>query len=72
MPKFTVIDKKTGKQPDEWKITSEEEWAAGLIWCDMDGFAIMEDGSLVLMDECGNVAYCPLDRFEITMEDKDG
>lgn len=65
MFEFTVIDKKTGKYPDTEKIALEEEWAKELIYCDIEGFAIEEDGTLVLLDECGNVAYCPKDRFEI-------
>ena len=50
---FTVIDNNTGKQADQEEIALNEEWADGLVYCDMDGFAIMEDGSLILMDECG-------------------
>lgn len=65
---FRVIDKKTGKEADTYKIALKEDWAKHLIYCDMEGFAIEEDGSLVLMDECGNVAYCPDDRFEIVFE----
>ena len=62
---FTVIDKKTGKYPDYCKIALNEEWAKGLIYCDMEGIAIEEDGALLLLDECGNQRYCPSDRFEI-------
>lgn len=62
---FRVIDKKTGKEANPERIARKEEWAEGLLYCDMDGFAIMEDGSLILMDECGNFRYCPEDRFEI-------
>jgi hypothetical protein len=62
---FTVIDKKTGYYPDLEKIALKEEWAKGLCYCDMDGFAILEDGNLILMDECGKYAYCPANRFEV-------
>lgn len=68
MSGFTVIDKKTGEYPDMEKIALEEDWAKDLLYCDMDGFALMEDGNLILLDDCGNFAYCPFDRFEITME----
>ena len=68
---FKVIDKKTGKEADTYKIALKEDWAKHLIYCDMEGFAIEEDGSLVLMDECGNVAYCPADRFEIVFEEEE-
>lgn len=66
MIEFEIIDKKTGKYPDVEEICLKEDWAYNLIYCDIEGFAITEDGSLVLLDECGNVAYCPIDRFEIT------
>lgn len=68
---FKVIDKKTGKEADTYKIALKEDWAKHLMYCDMEGFAIEEDGSLVLMDECGNVAYCPADRFEIVFEEEE-
>lgn len=65
---FTVIDNKTGEYPDLWEIALTEDWAKHLIYCDMEGFALMEDGSLILLDECGNCAYCPSDRFTIVFE----
>lgn len=65
---FTVIDKKTGAYPDIEKIARKEKWAAHLVYCDMEGFAVLEDGNLLLMDECGGFAYCPADRFEIIWE----
>lgn len=62
---FTVIDKKTGKYPDTYSIARRCKWAKHLMCFDIDGFALMEDGHLVLMDDCSNVAYCPGGRFEI-------
>ena len=62
---FDVVDTKTGKYPDWERIAREETWAKGLVYCDMDGIAIREDGSLILLDECGNCVSCPPDRFEI-------
>jgi len=62
---FSVIDNKTGRKADTYQIALKEEWAKHLMYCDMDGFAITEDGTLVLLDECGGVAYCPNDRFQI-------
>ena len=67
---FTVRDPKTGEYPDLWKIAMKEEWAYGLMYCDMDGFAINEDGQLILMDECGNFAYCPDGRFDVHFNDE--
>lgn len=68
MISFTVIDPKTGKHPDLEHIARAEEWAQNLIPCDMEGFCINEDGNLLLMDECGNYAYCPEDRFQVNLE----
>lgn len=62
---FKVIDKQTGAEPDLWEIALQEQWAYGLIYCDMEGFAVMEDGSLILLDECSQYRFCPPDRFEI-------
>lgn len=67
--KFRVIDKKTNEQADEQAIALNEEWAKYLCYCDMDGFAIQEDGSLILMDECGKFAYCPANRFIVDVEE---
>lgn len=63
--KFEVIDTKTGKYPDLWKIARKEDWAKSLCYCDMEGFAIEEDGTLILLDECGRHGYCPEGRFKI-------
>ena len=65
---FDVIDTKTGRYPDVEKIALTEEWAKGLIYCDIDCFAVNEDGSLILIDDCGNIAYPPEGRFEIVPE----
>ena len=67
---FTVIDKKTGEYPDLWKIALEEDWAKDLMFCDMEGFAVEEDGTLILMDECGRHEYAPENRFEIRFLDE--
>lgn len=47
---FTIIDTKTGEYPDLWEIATSEDWAKGLMYCDMEGFAIEEDGTLILLD----------------------
>lgn len=65
---FSVIDTKTEKEPDLQKIVIEEEWAQGLIYCDMEGFALEQDGALILLDECGNFRYCPYGRFKIVYD----
>lgn len=66
--KFTVIDKLTGKEAVPETIALKEPWAKNLIYCDMEGFAIEEDGTLILLDECGRFEYCPEGRFEIRWE----
>lgn len=68
---FNVIDKNTGVYPDVQKIALEEDWAHNLVYCDIQGFAITEDGGLVLMDECGNVSSCPSGRFDIVFEQEE-
>ena len=65
---FSVIDNKTGEYPDTYKIALKEDWAKGLMYCDIEGFAINEEGNLVLLDECGKVAYCPSGRFTVIPE----
>lgn len=65
---FHVIDRKTGILANPEQIALHEEWASRLCYCDMDGFAIMEDGSLVLMDECGHCAYCESERFDVVWD----
>lgn len=62
---FDVVDTKTGQYPDWEHIARTEDWADGLVYCDIDGIATLEDGSLILLDECGNCVLCPRDRFEI-------
>ena len=66
--RFSVIDILTGKEPDMSNIALTEEWAKGLMYCDMEGFHIDEDGTLCLADECGKCAYCPHGRFKIEIE----
>lgn len=66
--RFKVIDNKTGNQADPYEIANEEEWADSLCYCDIEGFAILENGSLILLDECGNYEYCPDGRFTVIFE----
>ena len=68
MTNFKVIDKKTGKEADVEEIVLHEDWAKGLVYCDIEGFAITEGGELILADECGKFAYCPEDKFEIQFD----
>lgn len=68
---FIVIDKTTGKEADEYRIALCEEWAKALCYCDIDGFALLHDGTLLLVDECGRFEYCDPERFEIKWVDDD-
>lgn len=71
--KFKVIDLQTGKEADIYEIViksyREKTWAERLVYCDIEGWAIEEDGTLVVLDECGNYAYPPKERFQIIMEE---
>lgn len=62
---FTVIDTKTGKEADEYDIALHEEWAKHLCYCDMEGWAIENDGTLLLVDECGRFEYADRERFKV-------
>lgn len=66
---FGVIDPQTGGYPDTEKIALTEDWAKHLIYCDINSFAITEDGHLLLTDDCGNIAYCPEGRFKVVAPD---
>lgn len=68
---FIVIDNKTGKEADAYEISLHEEWARSLCYCDIEGFAITEDGELILADECGKFAYCPDGRFEVVFKENE-
>lgn len=70
--RFRVIDRETGEEADTEKIALSEDWAKRLVYCDIEGFAILEDGCLVLLDECGSCVYCPYNRFEVEFLDDDG
>lgn len=66
---FKVFDNNTGKEADPSDIALHEEWAKNLVYCDMEGFALLEDGTLILLDECGNFAYCLPERFEVRWDE---
>jgi len=65
---FTVIDTKTGKEADEYEIALYEDWAKHLCYCDMEGWAIENDGTLLLVDECGRFAYADKERFKVVWD----
>ena len=61
---FQIIDKKTGKEPTDRVITNIAK-KQGLIAIRIDQFAIMEDGQIILLDDCGKAAYLDMNRFEV-------
>lgn len=63
-PLFTVTEP-DGSKPDLRQIALTESWAKGLMYCDMDDFSLMPDGTLLLLDECGKYAACPEGRFRV-------
>ena len=66
---FSVIDTNTGKEADTYEIALHENWASNLCYCDIEGWAIEEDGTLALLDECGEFAYPPNpNRFKIILD----
>ena len=67
MIQFIVYDKKNHDEADVEEIAGKEEWAKGLCYSDMEGFAITQNNGLVLLDECGNYAICPEGRFEVRL-----
>lgn len=66
---FWVKDKETGKEAELYEIVlksyKEGSWAKDLIYCDLEGWGIEDDGTLIVCDECGSFAYPPQERFEI-------
>jgi len=70
--RFRVIDNRTGKEPIfDHNHIFKEKWFknSGLIYCDIDGWYIGEDGALVLIDDCGNAAWPPENRFSVVFEE---
>ncbi|MDI6617874.1 MAG: hypothetical protein QME45_04240 [Clostridiales bacterium] len=65
MKKFEVIDTKTGKKADPMQIALNENWAKDLVYCDMEGFFVGENGEIILADECGQYVYCDPIRFKV-------
>lgn len=65
---FDVFDTITGETADIEQIALKEEWAQDLVYCDMEGWMLDQDGNLSLHDECGGIAYPPdPERFVVHM-----
>lgn len=65
--KFAIIDTKTGEEA-RWGDYVNEEWFDGLAEYDMEGFAVTENGDVVLLDECGHFRYCPPGCFAVVWD----
>ena len=69
---FHVIDKRTGKEPIfDYNHIFKEKWfkESGLIYCDIDGWYISEDGQLALIDDCGKCVWVDQDRFKVVVDE---
>lgn len=67
---FHVIDAKTGKEPTS-RVIDNIAKKGGLMVMDIDQFFVGEDGSLVLVDDCGRATYCDTKRFKVVVESED-
>ena len=70
MTSFRVVDPKTGEDMVFDEAILEEDWIknSGLVIYDIDSFALLENGQLILTDECGNFAYVPEGRFKVVSD----
>ena len=66
---WEVVDRKTGKLANVEELAGESWVREKLVWPDLEGFAIGEDGCIYLLDECGNWEYCDPTRFYIRWPD---
>lgn len=66
---FIVIDNTTGQEADTYDIALHENWAKHLVYCDIDGWAITDDGDLILIDDCGRFAYADRERFKVIWDE---
>lgn len=65
---FTVMDTTTGQEADTKNIVLHEDWAKSLVSCDIDGWAITDDGGLVLIDDWGDFVYADPERFKVVWD----
>lgn len=69
---WEVVDRKTGQQASLEQLSMEGWVQEKLVWPDLEGFAIGEDGAIYLLDECGNWELCDPTRFYIRWPDVEG
>lgn len=68
---FHVIDTKTNEKADCQEIIRTEPWARHLCKYDIDSFAVLEDGTIILIDDCDNIAYPPKGRFVVVIDEEE-
>ena len=69
---FQILDKKTMKEVglDDFTALARNN---NLMEFDLEGFALQEDGTLLLCDECGRFAYIPREeKYIIRVEERFG
>ena len=69
---FQVLDTKTMKEVnlDDFTTLARNN---NLMEFDLEGFALQEDGTLLLCDECGRFAYVPReDKYIIRVKERFG
>lgn len=64
---FKIIDTKTGKEPTQ-RVIDNIARKGHLLEFDIDQFAVCEDGSIILFDDCGNLTYCDSKRFKVEID----
>ena len=70
--RFQVLDKKTMREVSLYDFT-ELAINNDLMEFDIEGFALQEDGTLLLCDECGRFAYVPREeKYVIRVEERFG
>lgn len=66
--KFDIYDNETGR-PVDTETIDEIAKTGNLIRSDIDGFALTEDGRILLLDDCGNSTECDNERFFVRRTD---
>ena len=57
---FKVVDKTTGEAPDYTELALKI--GDRLMYSDIEGFALLETGTLILCDRCGNWDYVDIEK----------
>lgn len=72
---FDLKNKKWLHEELEDLALNEDEFK-GLMYCDMEGLAVLHDGTICLLDECGKYEYLDPERFILVqfigLTDKNG